>query len=211
VIHEEKQEPMADWARNLLTLLAVLIAIACARSAFAEEGNCREQVWYAAQKAQPWFHGTRDAVAMTRRTQHLRDFTLATCAETAANNVPPLLAVAIAFRESSIMPHVGLGKKNGERGEQGYYQVMPGGEAERYVSRDCPQSNPACNAKSAMAYLAHKRETCENGESPWVYVGAYGRGRCPDSIEDAKTWPEVQRARRIFCQLDEGCAATWPE
>jgi hypothetical protein len=225
VIYEQKGLSFPGLARFFLTILTVLLAMACVRTAFAEEGepsdqaaarptDCHEQVWNSAQKLQPWWYRGNNVVARSRRAKLLSDFTAATCVETTARAFPSLIAVALAFRESSIMPHVGRGKKLGALGERGYWQVMPGGKAESFVPRDCSQHVVECNAKSAMSYMAWLRDDyCadKNGQSPWIYVGAYGRGHCPRSLEEARTWDEVKIARRIYCSIEPNCNETWPE
>lgn len=204
------------WARTFLSVLTILLTIVIARDLFGEEGTpaqaCRTSVWYAAQKLQPWYKRAATVEARSLRVRHLEDFTNATCAEAPSRDIPPLLAVSLAFRESSIMPHTGLGKKLGLKGERGYWQVMPDGKAESFVPRDCKQSNPSCNAKSAMSYLAWLRDDyCNAGDDPWIYVGAYGRGHCPGGPREARSWEEVQVARRIYCSIEPNCAETWPE
>lgn len=203
------------WAKAFLSVLTILLTIVVARDLFGEEGDvqqtCRTQVWYGTQQLQPWYKRAIDPVTLSHRARVLQDFTDATCAEAPSRNIPPRLAVSIAFRESSIMPHTGLGKKNGDDGERGYWQVMPNGKAESFVPSACSMHVASCNAKAAMSYLAWLRdEYCEGGEDWWVAVGAYGRGRCPGPRE-ARNWEEVQVARRIYCQIEPDCATTWPE
>jgi len=207
------------WARAFLTVLTVLLALVVARDLFGEEGaapvqgDCVQQVWYGAQQLQPWYRRAAGPDTMVKRAKVLRDFTDATCAEVARTGIDPLLAVAIAFRESSLLPQVGLGEKNGARGERGYFQVLPGGGAERFAPEGCvSQHDVRCNAATAMSYLAWLRdENCPGAISQWV--GAYGRGRCVGPLE-SREWPEVQVARRHFCALmgsPERCEAAWPE
>jgi hypothetical protein len=201
------------WARAFLSVLAILLTIVVTRDLLGEQGDehdqCRVQVWYGAQQLQPWYRQASDPIARSKRAQHLQDFTAAVCAEAPPRGIDPRLAVALAFRESSLLPRVGLGKQNGALGERGYFQVMPGGKAERFVPDDCSMHVASCNAKAAMSYLAWLRDNCPTGDN-WELVGAYGRGRCPGPRE-ARDWTEVQVARRLYCQLEPDCDTTWPE
>jgi hypothetical protein len=215
VIYEEKRQSIPAWERIFLTVLTILLAMVVVRSAFAEEGavqappSCRAQVWHAVQKLQPWYYRDRDPVVLSRRAGHLRDFTEAVCAEAPSRGIDPLLAVALAFRESSLLPQVGLGQKNGARGERGYFQIMPDSFAERFAPEECSQHVPACNAKTAMSLLAWLRdERCQGAPQQWI--GMYGRGVCAGPRESAD-WLEVQVARRFFCSIADDCAAVWPE
>lgn len=207
---------MGYMVRFLLSAAAIITALVVAREAFGEVGNCAAEVWYGAQQLQPWYKRAADPVTMSRRAKVLQDFTEATCSEAPPRRIWPRLAVALAFRESSIVPRVGLGKQNGLKGERGYWQVMPGGKAESYVPRTCSQHSPICNAKSAMSYLAHLRDAPvdEGGcgsDDPYMWIGAYGRGHCPSSPEAAREWEEVRVARRLYCQIEPDCDTLWPE
>lgn len=214
---ESTRERIPPWARVFLSVLAILLTIVAARDLFGEEGQgvvdpaCRASVWYSAQQLQPWYRRAVDPIAMSRRAKVLQDFTDATCTEAPPRRILPKLAVSLAFRESSIMPHTGLGKKNGLKGERGYWQVMPNGKAESFVPRECSQHVASCNAKSAMSYLAWLRDDyCKSGSDLWILVGAYGRGHCPGPRE-ARSWEEVKVARRIYCSIEPSCDETWPE
>lgn len=201
-----------SYVKACLTIATILIAICAMRPfAFGEIGNseCHSQVWNAAQKLQPWYYRATSTEGFTRRSRALREFTDAVCTISPAHQVDPLLAVALAFRESSLLPQVGLGEKNGQRGERGYWQVMPGGKAESFVSDECSQHTPLCNAQSAFSYLAWLRERCQSDDL-WVIVGAYGRGECPNQ-EQAREWAEVRIARRYYCDIDSLCEQRWPE
>lgn len=201
-----------------LTVLTILLAMVVARDLFGEEGeasSCQARVWRAAQRLQPWYYRGVDPVTLSKRARHLQDFTDAVCAEAPVRGIDPLLAVAIAFRESSLLPQVGLGQKNGARGERGYFQIMPGPDgrisfAERFAPEDCvSQHVPSCNAATAMAFLAWQRDTnCPGPTQTWI--GAYGRGRCAGPREAAE-WLEVQVVRRFYCEIEPACDSTWPE
>lgn len=126
------------------------------------------------------------------------------------NGVDPWVALAVARRESSLHPRVGLGQVTGSLGELGYFQVFPGGAAERMCGQGCDQADPGCNARTATCWMAHVREQC--GDDPWSYVGAYGRRRCPRNTAEARRWPEVRRAREFLCEaMGASCDTTWPE
>lgn len=119
----------------------------------------------------------------------------------------PYVALAIARRESSFDPRVGNGEIVGGLGERGFFQIYPDGAAEKLCG-GCDQAEPVCNAHTAMCWLSLRREEC--GESPWVYVGAYGRRKCPKRWE-ARGWREVRRARMFFClAMGQGCEDYWP-
>jgi len=153
-------------------------------------------------KLQPYLYGegspeARRLAALIRR-------------QAEAHQVSPWLALAVARRESSLHPRVGRGHQVGTLGEVGYFQVIPGGAAERTCGRGCDQAEPECNARTAMCWLAHSRTEC--GTDPWVYVGAYGRRRCPRNAAEARRWPEVRRARGFLCEaMGASCVTTWPE
>lgn len=121
----------------------------------------------------------------------------------------PYVALAIARRESSFDPRVEDGRIVGSLGERGFFQVYPNGAAEKTCG-GCDQTDPTCNAHTAMCWLSLRRQEC--GESPWVYVGAYGRKKCPKRWE-ARGWREVRRARMFFCLAlgpDQDCGEAWP-
>jgi hypothetical protein len=192
-------------------LLLVLTGIAVAEEGSERGTTCRTQVWYGAQELQPWFKlASSPSVAVGRMT-HLRRLTDAICDASSETGIDPLLALAVAFRESSLNPEVGLGKRNGKRGERGYFQVLPGSPAERFAPGKCFQHEPSCNATAALRYMKHLQgvEVC-GSDDPWVWLAAYGAGRCPPA-EESREWPGMKQARRLFCDLDKSCGDVWPE
>jgi hypothetical protein len=161
----------------------------------------------AIQELQPWYYQSRDPVTLSRRSEQLTQLTNAICNASRETKIDPILAVAIAFRESSLHPIVGRGERDGKRGERGYFQVMPGSSAERFAPFDCSQHEPECNAKTALRFMSFLRDKCDN---TWSWVGSYGRGvKCPD-IEVAREWTEVRIARRYLCKIGD-CDSIWPE
>jgi len=140
-----------------------------------------------------------------RRFQKAKAKRLAVIITTSAldEDIPPMIALTVALRESALLHKVG------SLGELGIFQVHPTGRAKVVCSDGCDLSLPSCNAKTAMCWLSKARELC--GESPWLWVGGYGRSRCPTDIDEAKSWHEVKRARRILCELTDRCSVLWPE
>jgi hypothetical protein len=65
------------------------------------------------------------------------------------NGVDPLVALAVARRESSLNLWVGLGRVTGITGALGYFQVIPRWAAERTCGCGCDQADPECNAAVA--------------------------------------------------------------
>lgn len=119
----------------------------------------------------------------------------------------PYVALAIARRESDFDPRVGSGEIVGGLGERGYFQIFPNGAAEKLCG-GCDQTEPICNAHTAMCWLSLRQEEC--GTDPWVYVGAYGRKKCPRKWQ-ARGWREVRRARIFYCLAKgSGCEDHWP-
>jgi hypothetical protein len=205
--HRYSRNEVPQWARVFLLVLAVLLCIVIARSAF---GECGRTVWGAIQVLQPWYHRTPSELERARRAGHLLELTIGTCIAAKVHHIDPLLAVAVAFRESSLIPRVGLGAQNGLRGEMGYWQVMPHSTARRFQPNRCSQHDPKCNAMTALGYMAWLRDTeCAN-DDPWIWLGAYGRGPCPTPIE-ARTWSELRVARRHLCTIEPRCNEVWPE
>jgi hypothetical protein len=214
----------AVLAVTLLQLLPLPTAAESAQEIASEAGDplgdlddqCIESVWYAVQQLQPWYRRAPDAVVASRRAAQLRDLTDAICAASTAYDINPLLAVAVAFRESSLLPQVGLGGRNGARGERGYFQVMPGGAAEAFRPGECSQHEPRCNAFTALGYMASLRQQSslagygKGGLLTWVYLGAYGRSTGIPSLEEAVEFTELHRARATFCRIEEECDEVWP-
>lgn len=192
----------------VLTLAIVFSLICSTIYAFGEEANsCYSHVHSAIQKLQPWYYSSSDPVALSHRSEHLDVLSRAICNASDETGIDPLLAVAIAFRESSLHPIVGSGARDGERGEQGYFQVMPGGPALRFSPLDCSQHEPGCNAKTALRFMSFLRERCED---TWSWVAAYGRGSGCPSRSQAKEWTEVRVARGHLCKIGD-CDEIWPE
>lgn len=165
----------------------------------------------AIDKLQPYYSkGHNDRARSRRNGQKAR---LAHAINDAAKRyrIDPLIAVAMARRESSLHPIVGYGKRDGALGERGYFQIFPNGYAERVCGLDngarCNQYDEQCNARTAMCWLAKIREQC--GDDPWIYVGGYGRTRCPRDRDEAQRWAEVVTARDFYCEIAD-CERGWP-
>jgi hypothetical protein len=198
---------VALWIAVLtITMFLVFSAI----WAFAEEGmTCESQVHSSIQSLQPWYYRTSDLIALSRRNEQLFKLTNAICNESSKTGVNSLIAVSIAFRESSLHPNVGKGIKNGLRGERGYFQIMPNGTAESFAPGDCSQHDPDCNATTAFGFMRHLKSIC--GDDPWVWVAAYGgRGDPCPTREEAREYPEVRVARSYLCKIGD-CDSIWPE
>lgn len=126
------------------------------------------------------------------------------------HNQNPWIALAMAYKESSLSPGVGELQVTGGLGEEGYFQIMP----RSYPSRTCGQGrsmgNARANADTAMCYLAHVRDICET-DDPWQYVSAYGMRRCPLPGEGYILRPS-KRGRGILCRMvgQEECDRIWP-
>lgn len=118
--------------------------------------------------------------------------------------INPFIALAIAMKESSLLPN-----RMGALGEEGYWQVMPRGYARRVCSGGCEPSSPRCNARTAICYMDHVRSLC--GDSPWVWVNAYGMRRCPREAETRAMRPS-RRARGFLVATvgEEEADQIWP-
>ena len=127
------------------------------------------------------------------------------------HRIDPWIALAVAYRESSLLPSVGSGGRRGARGELGYFQIMPGGSAMRVCGAGRPMTSPAANADTAMCYLAHVRQLCES-DDPSIYVAAYSMRNCPTTPAKALRIPATRRARELLCEMagDERCERIWP-
>lgn len=197
----------------LIILLTGIFLIIAERSEANEtqqmvESDSWRMVADGIRRLQPWYLNSRNPRVRIRRD---REFTrLVSYIHNASeqNGIDPRIAVVVGFRESSLLPSIHL--KTGSRGERGYFQVMPRSLAVRVCGDGCDQKTPQCNANTAMCYLSYCRELC--GDSPWLYVGGYGRSRCPESATEARTWREVRRARRLLCHAygDWVCDEVWP-
>lgn len=190
---------------------AMLVLILSEVEAEGEVGRseCRSSLWRNAQVLQPWFKQAKTPSEISSRTRHLGVLVTSICEAAETYYIDPELALAIAFRESSLRPSVGNGKIIGSRGERGYFQILPGSPAESFRPGECSQHNPRCNAMSALGYMQHLKTTCIS-QDPWVWVGAYGRSRCPTGAE-AREFAETKIARRYFCSIDLECGDIWPE
>lgn len=186
------------WAFTIVIAVAVVSSLLqdCSIAyASSEEEHYIDQLTEAVFEHQPFY----------RRVQKAKARRLATIIAMSAlgEDIPPMIALTVALRESALLHKVG------SLGELGIFQVHPTGRAKIVCSGGCDLSLPTCNARTAMCWLSKARDIC--GESPWLWIGGYGRSRCPRDIEEAKTWDEVKRARRILCELTESCSVLWPE
>jgi hypothetical protein len=127
------------------------------------------------------------------------------------HGINPWIALSMAYRESSLLPSVGSGRRRGALGEVGYFQIMPGGYAIHVCGSGRSMTSARANADTAMCYLAHIREVCES-DDPSVYVAAYGMRNCPTDATTAMRLPRARRARSILCQMagEERCNVIWP-
>jgi len=196
-----------------VVFLTVFIVVMFDGDVFGEQGpsdqtSCRSSLWRNAQILQPWYKNAASPTARSKRAEQLKTLVYAICEASSATSVDPELALAIAFRESSLRPDVGTGRIDGKRGERGYFQVMPGSSAENFRPGKCSQHDPWCNAMSALRYMEHLKSVCVTSD-PWIWVAAYGRGKC-SSRREVEDMPEVGLARRYFCSIDETCDDTWP-
>ena len=116
--------------------------------------------------------------------------------------------VAIINRESNFSTRVENGQKRGALGEIGLMQVMPRGYAIRAFGEECEQTNAACNIMTGTRYLEETREIC-GPEDPWVWMSAYGSGKCP-SPHSARQHKSSKLARRFFCEITPDCETLWP-
>jgi hypothetical protein len=176
----------------------------------------KRRVAIAIATLQPWWLKARTRAEHIRRRDHAHQIAGAIRRAALRHDFDPILGVAIARRESSLLPWFGEGRiRHGKRaagpaGERGYFQIYPEGAAEGRCG-DCDQYDPECSAETAFCWLAHLREVCRSSDL-WVLVGAYGRSRCPRSADEARDWPEVRRARRFYCEalVNGECDRRWP-
>ena len=175
----------------------------------AEESYDIEMVYHGIRSLQPWYFWSKKFQTRLQRERQFFKLSEYIFDASTKNNIDPRIAVVIGFRESSLLPRVGL-HGEGSRGEKGYFQVMPESLATRTCGGACDLHDPACNAYVAMCFLSHCRDLC--GSSPWQYVGGYGRSRCPDSVNEARGWFEVRRARKLLCSAygRDVCQTVWP-
>lgn len=158
-------------------------------------------------KLQPWFGQGITAMEISRRGFYKRELIAAISRATRRYEIDHRIAVAMAMRETSLLPYYGYGGKSGSAGERGYFQVYPHGEAERTCSAGCNQFDPACNAITAMCYLASRRDRC--GDDPWLYVSAYNQGGCV-SPSAARELAYTRGVRARLCAFAD-CQTIWPE
>lgn len=200
---------------NALWVVSILLTVwIVGRTAWGETARSDTSgIWYGAQILQPWYKRGQNPRQQGQRIKALKVLVGAISAASAETGIPGGIALAVARRESSLLPSVGRCEILGSRGEQGYFQVMPGGVVEReHAPADCDDmTNPLCNARTALRAMASVRDRCE-GSSPWVWVGVYGRGHhgCPSEAE-VREWAEVARSRTFYCQIARDCSRTWPE
>ena len=174
-----------------------------------EEVN-QEQVEAAVLQLQPWYSRAKTERVRVSRRGHLDRLVEAITVASKTNRIDPLLSVAVAFRESSLMPVVGLGSLRGRHGDLGYFQILPGGAAIRVCGTCQDLDEPMCNALVATCYMRRVQEHCKS-TNPWIWLGGYGRSRCASSLHEARQWGEVRRARSLYCKVREDCATYWPE
>jgi hypothetical protein len=181
------------------------------------EAPSRRRVAIAIATLQPWWVNTRDREEFERRRDKAHSLAGSIRRAALARDFDPILGVAIARRESSLLPWFGEGRlRKGKRaagplGERGYFQIFKRGVAERRCG-DCDQYDPECSARTAFCWLDSMREICGSSDL-WVLVGAYGRTRCPRDAQEATGWREVARARRFYCEAlrdPAECDRRWP-
>ena len=193
-----------------LVVFCVVVVMGFCQLAHAEQSQCVPAVWSSVQKLQPLYY-RGPIVTLSRRSKNLTALTEAVCEAASETGIDPLIAISIARRESSLLPFVGLGKKNGFRGERGYFQVMPDGYAENtFAPGDCSQHVPRCNAITAFRYMAFQRDRCEGGSDPWVWVEAYGTGSCHSPAKSRES-ANARLARAFYCDIVPECSESWPE
>jgi len=149
---------------------------------------------------QPWYRQEGNDRALSRITEIISQAAL-------ENDIDPILAAAIAMRESSLMISVG----EGALGEVGLFQVMPRGIARQVCPRRCDIRRPACNADTALCYLSFLRDYC-GPQDTWIWMGAYGMSRCPTS-EEARRMVFTRRTRNFVTQVvgERYTNEIWPD
>jgi hypothetical protein len=169
-----------------------------------------EDIDAAVTKLQPWFSRSETAMEASRRGFYRRELVTAISRATRSNGIDHRIAVSMAMQETSLLPYYGYGGKNGSRGERGYFHVFPRGAAEKRCGQGCSQHDPACNAATAMCWLARCKTQC--GADPWLYVAAYNVGACPPNAEAAQTIPYPKSVRSRLCTAyPDDCSSIWPE
>lgn len=208
-----KTKRKISFVAFLIVLLTGILLVAAEKGEANEtqqvvQNDSWEMVAEGVRRLQPWYYIAKNPRVQLRREKEFGRLVSYIHDASIKNQIDPRIAVVVGFRESSLLPSSQV--KTGSRGERGYFQVMPGGLAIRVCGDGCNQKTPECNANTALCYLSYCRDMC--GESPWQYVGGYGRSRCPESVTEARTWPEVRRARRLLCRAygDWVCDEVWP-
>lgn len=176
---------------------------------FISQQQAQESIADAILTLQPWFTRAKTDTQRRSRRQHVDHIVRAISSASKTHDIDPLLSVAIAFRESSLLPEVGLGARTGAHGDVGYFQVLPNSAAQRLCGTCEDLADPMCNAHVALCYMKRVRDHC-GSDNPWVWVGGYGRSRCPRSLREARSWGEVRRARSLFCKVHRSCDQVWP-
>lgn len=110
------------------------------------------------------------------------------------NEIDYRLAVALGSRESSLHPAI----MSRDKHAVGYFQVKVPGAAYNQCANGCDQHDLSCNVDTAMCWLSVCKRQC--GDNPWMYLGGYGRSRCPKSISVAKQWSELRSLRSKLCK-----------
>ncbi len=160
-----------------------------------------DQMAEAVVELQPWYE---------RRPQAAKRLAMIIFDAAEEHSQDPWIALAMAYKESSLSPGVGRLKVTGGLGEEGYFQIMPRSYPGRTCGKGRNMGNARANADTAMCYLAHVRDLCDT-DDPWQYVSAYGMRRCPYPGEGHDLQPS-KRARRFLCKMiGQGeCERRWP-
>lgn len=187
----------------LLIMILCLLTLIAVRHTFGETGRDTTVsiLMDGIVKLQPYYyHEERERVEAFRLAH-------AISAASKIYDIDPLIALAVARRESSLLPAVGSGRVRGGGGlDVGYFQVRAGSAAERHCGR-CVTGDIECNARIGLCWLSYARSVC--GSDPWLYIGGYGRGRCPSNRGEAVSWSEIRIARNFFCEIVENCEEVW--
>ena len=109
------------------------------------------------------------------------------------HELDPLLLVAIAFRESSLISGV-----RGALGERGLLQVHGAALLGRPSECSAELLTTSCELRTGAAWLAHSRDVCPG--TMWRWVTAYGHGRCLSEAASRQTRGTAV-ARRYYVQV----------
>jgi hypothetical protein len=194
---------------SLATVVMVAVLLGAPYANGSEQVEQVEEVEQAIDTLQPWF--TRGNTG--NRAAIRRNIARAIARAAEEHDIDPLIATAIARRESSLIPALGRGRIKGRNPKmRGFFQIYPDGVAERMCGTHngirCNQYNVHCNAQTALCFLSKIKHWC--GDDPWLYVGGYGRSECPADRNEAMTWNEVVVARNFFCEVSDNCERVWP-